>query len=111
MSRVISFRLDPDNPREGRALAVLGEWQEQGYPVRHILTEALLSLAGEDQKSETQQQMTAILAALTEIRSKLEQLQHRGAIDLVKRERKAEEQVSEAFILSVKRAAKPGVRV
>jgi hypothetical protein len=111
MSRVISFRLDPDNPREGRALEVLGEWQEQGYRVRYVLTEALLRLAEEDQQSKMAQQMASVLAVLTEIRAELEQLQQRGVVEPVKRDQNIEEQVSEAFIHSVKSAAKPGIRL
>ena len=111
MSQVISFRLDPDNPREGRALAVLGERQEQGYRVRNILTEALLGLAEGGQQSEMEQQMASVLAVLTEIHAKLEQLQQRGGVETGERDQKSEEQVSEAFILSVKSAAKPGIRL
>ena len=111
MSQVISFRLDPNNPREGKALAVLGERQEQGYRVRHILTEALLRLAEEDQQSEMEQQMASILVALNETRTRLEQLQQRGVVEQVKHEKNIEEQVSEAFIHSVKSAAKPGIRL
>jgi hypothetical protein len=111
MSQVISFRLDPDNPREGKALVVLSKRQEQGYRVRHILTEALLSLAEGDQQSEMEQQMASVLAVLTEIRAILEQLQQRGVVEPVKRDQNTEEQVSEAFIVSVKSAAKPGIRL
>ena len=111
MSQVISFRLDPDNPREGRALAVLGERQEQGYRVRHILTEALLMLVEGGQQSEREQQMALVLVVLTEIQARLEQLQQRGITERVRREQNTKEQVSEAFILSVKRAAKPGIRL
>jgi hypothetical protein len=111
MSQVISFRLDPNNPREGKALTVLGERQEQGYRVRHILTEALLMLAEGDQQSEWEQQMASVLAVLTEIRAKLEKLQQRGVVEPSNREQKSDEKVSEAFIHSVKSAAKPGIRL
>ena len=42
MSEVISFRLDPKNPREAQAMAVLQNRQEKGYRTRDILTWALL---------------------------------------------------------------------
>lgn len=45
MSHVISFRLSEDNPREAKALAVLRSWLDEGYSVRHVMTEALTSLA------------------------------------------------------------------
>ena len=44
MSDVISFRLDKDNPREEKARQVLKYWYEEGYSLRHIMTEALLRL-------------------------------------------------------------------
>lgn len=45
MSEVISFRLDPDNLREGEALRIIDEWREKGYPLRFILVEALIALS------------------------------------------------------------------
>jgi hypothetical protein len=42
MSRVISFRLNPDNLREDQALEILQTHQANGYSIRHIITEALL---------------------------------------------------------------------
>jgi hypothetical protein len=44
MSKVISFRLSPENPRDAKALAILQDWQSQGFSTRHTLTEALLKL-------------------------------------------------------------------
>ena len=79
--------------------------------MRHILTEALLRLAEEDQQSEMEQQMASILVALNEIRTRLEQLQLRGVVETNKHEPKSEEKVSDAFILSVKMTAKPGVQL
>jgi hypothetical protein len=111
MSQVISFRLDPDNPREGRALEALRERQEQGYRVRHILAEALLRLVEVEQRSEVELQMTEVLATLNVIRATLEQLQNHKIAEPGKGSTKSEEQVSEAFILSVKSAAKPGIRL
>lgn len=46
MSEVISFRLDPNNPREAQALEVLRARREEGYSTRHVLTEALLGFEG-----------------------------------------------------------------
>ena len=44
MSKVISFRLNPDNPREAEALSVLEKWQNQGFSTRHTITEAIIKL-------------------------------------------------------------------
>ncbi|MFC2055056.1 hypothetical protein ACFLV7_12300 [Chloroflexota bacterium] len=42
MSKVYSFRLDADNPREAQAREVIDVWVSQGYSLRHILTDALI---------------------------------------------------------------------
>ena len=42
MSKVYSFRLDADNPREAQAIEVISTWVSQGYSLRYILTEALI---------------------------------------------------------------------
>lgn len=42
MSKVFSFRLREDNPREVQAQDVIEAWISEGYSLRHILTEALL---------------------------------------------------------------------
>lgn len=42
MSKVYSFRLDADNPREAQAMDVIDTWISQGYSLRHILTNALI---------------------------------------------------------------------
>jgi hypothetical protein len=43
MSKVYSFRLNDDNPREVQAREVINAWISKGYSLRHILTEALTS--------------------------------------------------------------------
>ena len=43
MSKVYSFRLDVDNPREAQAESVINTWISQGFSLRHILTEALIN--------------------------------------------------------------------
>lgn len=43
MSKVYSFRLSDDNPREAQAREVIEAWVEEGYSLRHVVVEALLS--------------------------------------------------------------------
>jgi len=43
MSKVYSFRLDANNPREAQAREVIDAWVSQGYSLRHVLTDALIS--------------------------------------------------------------------
>jgi hypothetical protein len=42
MSKVYSFRLGDENPRESQAMAVIEAWMEEGYSLRQIITRALV---------------------------------------------------------------------
>ena len=53
MSKVISFRLDPDNPREAMALEILRDKQREGFSSRRILADALISLEGKTGMSQS----------------------------------------------------------
>ena len=101
MSEVISFRLDKDNPREAQARAVLKTRADKGYSVRHVLTEALLAYYGSHKDMD-----------IHELSAKLDQmykmLQQNGAksISLEK-----DVGLSDRFMESIKKTAKPGVRI
>ncbi len=108
MSEVISFRLDPRNPREAQAMAVLARHQERGYSARQILTEVLLKYDQVGVENELQAQMAEILTAMHRVGDQLEHLQR---TDIPHTESPEEKQamLSDAFVLSIKSAAKPGV--
>src|SRR5688500_18656684 len=108
MSEVISFRLDPKNPREAEALRVLACRQEQGYSVRHILTEALLKLNQIDIENDFQMQMGEILSAIHRVGNQIEGLQ-RSDLQGVRPQYEKQTVLSDAFVLSVKSAAKSGL--
>jgi hypothetical protein len=110
MSEVICFRLDRDNPREGKALEVLAAWQEAGFSRRHVLTEALLRLNG-----ETGDSTANTLAALTEVLSQaqvlLENMQNGHYVPTGGQSEEPEDQaLAESFLASVRQAARPGLR-
>jgi len=42
MSKVYSFRLDDDNPREAQAREVMEAWADEGYSLRHVVVDALI---------------------------------------------------------------------
>jgi hypothetical protein len=42
MSKVYSFRLSEDNPREAQARRVIEAWVSEGYSLRYVIVEALL---------------------------------------------------------------------
>ncbi len=103
MSKVFSFRLREDNPREIQAQEVIEAWISQGYSLRHILTEALIQYGNRGSRNE-------------EIADLIEQLR-----DLVKQtssERIARDTSSDnksllpsRFIEAVKNSMKPGERI
>ena len=43
MSKVYSFRLDENNPREAQARDVIDAWVAQGYSLRHQLVDVLIA--------------------------------------------------------------------
>ena len=111
MSEVISFRLDRNNPREAQALGVLKKGQEAGYSLRHVLTEALLALEtvaeGEQAVMMTSTDLTN---RLTTIQSALEKLHHMDLSSIWPEDQETEQSgLPEAFLLSIKNAAKPGI--
>ncbi len=108
MSEVVSFRLDPNNPREAQALAVLAHHQERGYSARQILTEALLRFDQAGKEHELQTQIAEILTVMHQVGDQLERLQRTGIPRTEPHDQK-EAALSDAFILSVKSAAKSGI--
>jgi hypothetical protein len=40
MSKVYSFRLDENNPREAQAKEVIDAWVEEGYSLRRVIVDA-----------------------------------------------------------------------
>jgi len=43
MSKVYSFRLSDNNPREAQAREVIETWVKEGYSLRQVVVEALLA--------------------------------------------------------------------
>jgi hypothetical protein len=52
MSKVYSFRLNNDNPREIQAGEVINAWISKGYSLRQILTEALIRYRNNEDRGE-----------------------------------------------------------
>jgi len=43
MSKVFGFRLSDDNPREAQAMEVIETWVSEGYSLRQVIVDVLLS--------------------------------------------------------------------
>ena len=48
MSKVYSFRLNENNPREAQAREVIDAWIAQGYSLRHQLVDVLIAFQNEE---------------------------------------------------------------
>jgi len=100
MSKVYSFRLSEDNPREILAREMIDAKISQGYSLRQILTEALISY-GDNQGS--QKGLDKYIDQLTELIQELDikrgsSIRSDHALGL-----------SSSFVNAMKRSAKQGI--
>jgi hypothetical protein len=107
MSEVISFRLNPDNPREAKALEILRGKQSEGFSSRQVLTDALNCMIIEtgqapsfpvDEFIEALKQVSELLKQIKSDNHTQNQPIHFQAATL-----------NENFLRSVKVAARPGM--
>jgi len=100
MSKVYSFRLDENNPREAQAREVIDAWVAQGYSLRHQLVEVLI----ESQNKHFQDNEHS------ELLEKIEQLivnskENKGSLE------GGEKTLTDIFIKSLSNSMKNGLRV
>lgn len=106
MSEVISFRLDPKNPREAQALEILRTKQIEGFSSRRVLTDALIGL-GVRKEQNTLFSIEEFNMALEQVSDLLEQIigsnqsDDQSTVQIVA--------LKDNFLNSVKVAAKPGL--
>jgi hypothetical protein len=113
-SRQIGFRLDPHNPREAQALAVLEQGKAAGYKARHILTEALLALeASAQEEMATVESLRQIAGAMQQMNAALARLQSGQVVAVTEADEDEpnDDAFTEAFLVSVKDASKAGMTI
>ena len=70
MSKVYSFRLDDKNPREVQAMEVIETRVSQGYSLRQVIVDVLLSSVnvggGRDELSSVVEQLKGLILSLDE---------------------------------------------
>ena len=108
MSEVISFRLNPENPREAQALEILRIKKSEGFSSRQILTDALIGVVTDKEELK-----------IIEFNTALEQVQ--GLIESLKSNNHDQSQstspqsrvgaLNDNFLNSVKIAVKPGMKL
>ena len=106
MSEVISFRLDPDNPREASAIFVMQTWKDKGFSIRQIMVEALLKL--ETNKSD--ESLSDLYRKMEEISVQLEGISNNNIIEKYDVRESSDEGLSRQFMQSIKLSVLPGIR-
>lgn len=109
MSVVISFRLNPDNPREAQALEILRNKQSEGFLPRRILTDALLGLVT-PKALDTSLPLDEFHTALKQVSGLLERLNN-SSTDRNQLTHPQFSALNDTFLRSVKVAAKPGLKI
>jgi len=109
MSEVISFRLSESNPREAQALNVLNTWLSKGFSVRDIITQALIAYEVSDQQLIKQTSPANLEAVLSKVNQLLERIANSNITE--NPESLVNHNLSNTFILSVKKAKQPGLKV
>ena len=64
MSKVYSFRLDENNPRETQAREVIDAWMGEEYSLRYVIVDALLSYERVD---DNQDELSIFLEKLQDL--------------------------------------------
>jgi len=109
MSEVISFRLDPDNPREAQALEILRSKQAEGYSSRRLLTDALIGMVTKKGRNDLFS-IDEFNTALEHVQGLLERLNSSNHDDSHST-RPQVVALNENFLSSVKIAARPGLNL
>ena len=104
MSKVISFRLNPENPREAEALTILESWISQGFSTRHTLTEALLMLDSRNSRPLDNEAFKDLSHQIKELILRVEMSSIQNIETMPK------PSLSDGFVSSIVKAAKPGLR-
>ena len=111
MSEVISFRLNPDNPREAQALEILRMKQAEGFSSRRVLTDALIGMAGFKDR-DTLSSIEEFNMALEQVSDLLERISVGNQSDEDLRPKRPQlVTLNDNFLNSVKIAAKPGLNL
>jgi hypothetical protein len=99
MSRVYSFRLSDNNPREAQARGVIEAWVEEGYSLRFLMTDALIFFS---QKNGAED-LNPLMDYLEDFLEKFQAGHHNQTND------QGNSNLSKSFIVAVKNSAKTGL--
>ena len=100
MSKVYSFRLNDNNPREAQAKEVIDIWVAEGYTLRRVIVDALLSSHRINQKNNESEETLEKIVYLLENMN----IAGRTAKDI-------QSALSDTFVGSISRSVKNGIRM
>lgn len=107
MSKVISFRFNPENPREAEALIGLQNWLTKGFSIRHTIAEALLKL----ESSNSQMAKNPALIDLSHhIKELLDNIDMGSSLVMPNSYIRSKEKLSDGFVSTILKTAKPEIR-
>ena len=100
MSKVYSFRLCDDNPREAEAREVIKVWVGRGYSIRHVITEALIAYS---KKEDNGDEFGALVDHLKEL---INDMENGVGIKMAK----DKISLSMSFISAIKQSVRSGIK-
>ena len=110
MSKIISFRISEDNPREKIALEILRERAVQGYSIRQTIVDSLLCLRENSISCEGGSNYSSVIKSI----ESLSTLFHNYFTDkpIIERNDMGSQQIdlSPSFLTSIKTVLKPGLK-
>ncbi len=107
MSKIISFRLNPNNPREAGALSILQDWLAQGFSTRHTMTEALLKMDIENSQKSDSESLSILSQQIHELLDSIKV----GSSSVIHDDTlSSNEKLAHGFVSSIRKAARPGLR-
>lgn len=107
MSEVISFRLNPDNPREAQALEILRTKQAEGFSSRRVLTDALIGMEVEKGDVFSIKEFNATLEQVSGLLERLNE----DNLDPIQSMPIQVSALNDNFLSSVKIAVKSGLKM
>lgn len=102
MSKVYSFRLSENNPREAQVRAVIEAWVNEGYSLRQVIVEALDCLSKRNDNEEDIRKILKYIENMysRSINNQISQGKISECADLPK-----------PFMMAVKKSAKLGISI
>ena len=111
MSKIFSFRLNDNNPREARVLELLHNELGAGYNLRQIIVEAILKLDEYNPNRVSISMLNELNLVLTRVNCLLEIFEGQSSLPFSKTEDISSKKLTTTFIDSVNKSFQPGIKI